>query len=235
MHEDIIFDVCSEMFHKTLMFRGLDEPFLRAVSHTVEVVIYNPEMILCLQGERPNSMYYIIQGECVAKTRHSSNQTSAILRPGCVFGETSLFASYPHTVNIETRTCCQMLVIHKDRLNAVCKQYPDSWAVMRARIRVRLSKLREHFDVRGTYPIIWTSRRHDAQHGHHHSTTAQLFPEYPLTLRWADGFSWKVPPDAIEGAQLPVIVEMGCLDPEYASVSFAHARILYADMSPGHY
>lgn len=136
MYEDILFDICYEMLQKSYLFRNLDEPFLRDLSKTVQVYLYNPEMIICEQGEPSSALYFIIQGECLVKSPSSINTVSAILRPGCIFGESNLLFSTPHTANIETRTCSQFLVIHKDALLNVCHEHPHSLGVMRARLQV---------------------------------------------------------------------------------------------------
>jgi len=39
------------MFHKSPIFRGLDEAFCRAVASRVQVILYNPGMILCNSGQ----------------------------------------------------------------------------------------------------------------------------------------------------------------------------------------
>jgi len=54
--EDMFFDITTEMFHKSPLFRGLDEAFLREVAAIVHVVIYNPKMILCTTGGYAMSM-----------------------------------------------------------------------------------------------------------------------------------------------------------------------------------
>lgn len=136
MLDDILYDICTEMFNKAILFRGLEEPFLRAVARVVEVVLYNPDMIICRQGDYAMTMYYIIQGECLVKARHNSNVTTAILRAGTIFGESSLFFSFPYASNVETRTCCQLLRVNKERLMDAFNEYVHVLNFMRARIQV---------------------------------------------------------------------------------------------------
>lgn len=50
-------------------------------------------------------MYYILQGECQAMSKHDSSRRAAILRAGTIIGETNLFFSCPYTIAVETNTC----------------------------------------------------------------------------------------------------------------------------------
>ena len=136
MYEDVLFDICTEFFHKSFLFRDLEEAFRRAVSQIVEVAIYNPDMIICRQGDTPSAMYYIIQGECMVKSKFSANIITAILRPGCIFGESNLFFPHPHDVSIETRTCCQFLIIKRNKLLDVLADFKPTWSIMRGRLHV---------------------------------------------------------------------------------------------------
>ena len=181
MYEDILYDICSEMFNKSLLFRDLEEPFLRAVSKTVEILIYNPDMIVCSQGQPASAMYFIIQGEIVVKHPTTARVANAILRPGCIFGETRLFFSMNNPANIETRTCCQLLVIRKDRLLNIGLKNQICLTVMRARMSHRMRKLYEEYELMGVPPITWVRRR-KAKRG------KEVFhPEvqdFKISLRW---------------------------------------------------
>jgi len=136
MIEDMFYDICQEMFHKAPLFQGLDETFLRAVSGIVQVVLYNPDMILCAAGNYAMNMYFILQGEVRVKSKFDAEKTAAIMRAGCIIGEINLFFSYPYTTTMETRTCCQLLMIRKFELFDLFQSYTDVLEVLRDRVAV---------------------------------------------------------------------------------------------------
>lgn len=133
---EIRFDMCEEMFHKSALFRDLEESFLRALSCIVQPVLYNPNMILCTKGKYAMQMIYIIQGEVLVRSKYQSNKPAAILRSGCIFGEINLFFSYPYTTNVETRTCCQLLIFEKETLFELLSLYPETLQILRGRVQV---------------------------------------------------------------------------------------------------
>jgi len=138
--EDMYFDICREMFHKSFLFHDLDEACLRAVSKIVSVALYNPDMILCRYGGYANQMYYILQGECRAMSKFESSKTAAILRAGSIIGETNLFFSSPYTISVETRTCCQFIILQKEDLMMVLNKFPNELNVLRSRSQVKTAQ-----------------------------------------------------------------------------------------------
>ncbi|CAG7786966.1 unnamed protein product [Allacma fusca] len=207
MHEDILFDICTEMFDKAILFRGLEEPFLRAVSRVVEVVLYNPDMIICQQGDYAMTMYYIIQGECLVKSKHSNNVTTAILRAGCIFGESSLFFSFPYAVNVETSTCCQLLKLSKENLMDVFNEHIYILNFMRARIQERMAELRKFYEEVGEHPITWVQFRPEIE-----LISERPYSDYPTELRWANGWNRVVYEDVVDDSEASIIVDMSCID-----------------------
>lgn len=134
--EDMYYDICQEMFYKAPLFRGLDETFLRAVSGIVQVVLYNPDMILCSQGTYAMSMFYLLQGEVRVKSKFNPDLTGGILRAGCIIGEVNLFFSYPYTTTMETRTCCQLLMLRKFELFKLFENNTETLEILRGRVAV---------------------------------------------------------------------------------------------------
>ena len=144
MKQDVLFDICSEMFGKSQLLRGLEKPFLRALSKMVDVILYNPDMIVCQRGVSTRAMYYIIHGECRVGSVESDKDKdlSTVLRAGCIFGESSLLLPVPYMVNVNTKTCCQLLVIKREKFLSVCLEFPHSLFVMRLRLKVTLVQRR---------------------------------------------------------------------------------------------
>lgn len=125
------------MFHKSFLFRGLEESFLRAVAQKTDVVLYNPGMIVCSTGTFAMKMYFVIQGEIIAQSKHQIPSSDCIMRSGCIIGEMNLFFSYPYSTNLYTRTCCQMIKLEKEDLYAMFEHYPLILDTFRNRVQVK--------------------------------------------------------------------------------------------------
>ncbi|CAG7728315.1 unnamed protein product, partial [Allacma fusca] len=205
LHRDIVYDICTEMFDKAILFRGLEEPFLRAVSRAVELVLYNPDMIICQQGDYAMTMYYIIQGECLVKSKHNSNITTAILRAGCIFGESDLFLSYPHASNVETLTTCQLLRLSKEHLMDVFNDHIYILGFMRSRVQERMRDLRIYYEQKGEHPISWVQMQRQFD-----PSSWAMYTDYDIVLRWAHGYNSLVDEDIVNDTEATVIVDMPC-------------------------
>lgn len=139
------------MFHKSYLFQGMDEAFLRAVSKIVTISLYNPGMIVCRYGGYANKMYYIIQGECQAMSKHDLARRAAVLRAGSIIGETNLFISCPYTISVETRTCCQLMCLDKEELMRLFNKFETELAILRLRCQVG----KNYFNFHGETLIIF--------------------------------------------------------------------------------
>jgi len=124
------------MFEKSYIFRELDEAFLRTVSKVVEVALYNPNMILALQGDHAGRMFFLLQGECRAMSKYNVGKVSIVIRAGSIIGESNLFFSFPSDCQVETRTCCQLLIIDKRALISTTEKFKPELAILRARTLV---------------------------------------------------------------------------------------------------
>lgn len=132
-HEELLLDICLEMFDKSHLFHNLDPAFLRAIAKTATVALYNSNMVLCRTGRYSGRMYYILQGECQVMSKLNPANASAIIRAGSIIGEANLYFSFPYTTTVETRTCCQFIMLTKRNLIDVLNQFPAEMEILRSR------------------------------------------------------------------------------------------------------
>lgn len=161
--EDVRYDICLEMFSKSYLFQGLDEAFLRSVSKIISIELYSPGMIVCRQGGYANKMFYIIQGECQAMSKHDTSKRAAILRAGSIIGETNLFFSSPYAVGVETRTCCQLMNIDKETLMGLLSKYKVELETLRTRCQSKIAAIYYFYEMKGDDPVCWVQVRDEAQ------------------------------------------------------------------------
>ncbi|CAL8148468.1 unnamed protein product [Orchesella dallaii] len=206
-HEELLFNTCKEMFDKSQLFYKMDATFLRSISKVVEVALYNPNMILCRKGNYANKMYYILQGECQAMSKLNRANASAVIRAGSIVGEANLFFSFPYTTTVETRTCCQFIILHKKHLLPLLDQYKTELETLRSR---SLNKIKEVYDTHQSYgenPILWVKAKTDMEN-----------PSYPnadklrRNMRWGSGLNKEVLEDVVDDSHETVIFETPCSD-----------------------
>lgn len=226
--EDILYDVCLEMFSKSYLFQGMEEAFLRAVSRIIIIALYNPGMIVCRSGGYANKMYYIIQGECQAMSKHDTAKKAAILRAGSIIGETNLFFSSPYTVSVETRTCCQIMCLDKEELTKILKNFKPELEILRSRCNQKINDMYYYYEQHGEDPVCWVEIRDEAHtqfiqkskqiegDGVKHRVTQIVDAHNPLwpscTMRWGYGFNDLITEDVILDADEYVIFDYPCED-----------------------
>ncbi|XP_035707310.1 potassium channel KAT3-like [Folsomia candida] len=203
VQDDMYYDICLEMFHKSYLFRDLDEAFLRAVSKIVKISMYNPDMILCRYGGYANQMYYILQGECQAMSKHDSSRRAAILRAGTIIGETNLFFSCPYTIAVETNTCCQFISIEKEELMACLNNFPSELSILRSRTQKKINQMYLKFKLFGEDPVCWVQRVTDKKYNKNDMNTAASLST-DMTARWGDEMNLVVTEDVLADADVSI-------------------------------
>ena len=103
------------------------------------------------QGDRDRSMYFLVQGTMqvyVTGGAPGSNRM-ALLRPGAVLGEPSLFADGPRGANVEAMTPCVIYALRLPRFEELAARVPQiALEVLRAAgavmtVRARANALRQ--------------------------------------------------------------------------------------------
>ncbi|OXA59583.1 Potassium voltage-gated channel subfamily H member 2 [Folsomia candida] len=202
--EDLLYDICQEMFDKSFLFNGMDEALLRAIAKIVKVALYNPEMILCRKGDYANKMYYILQGECRVMSKYMS-KTAAILRAGSIIGEANLFFSYPYTSSVETRTCCQFLILEKEELIIAMDDFRDQIAILRSKSQTKVFKLYDTHQIFGLPPVCWVGAKTD------YDNPSEPKPSsIRRIMRWGSGRNKEVIEDVINDTKDLVIFDTPC-------------------------
>lgn len=225
--EDVSYDICLEMFSKSYLFRGLDEAFLRSVSKIVTIALYTPGMIVCRYGGYANKMYYIIQGECQAMSKHDTAKRAAILRAGSIIGETNIFFSCPYCISVETRNCCQLMCLDKEELMKVFNKFQNELNILRSRCQGKINDMYYFYEKKGEDPVCWVEIRSEAhQQFINKSKLMESLggaaedddeldrnPQWPsCTMRWGYGFNDLITEDVILDAEEFVIFDYPCED-----------------------
>jgi CRP-like cAMP-binding protein len=111
--------------------------------------------LLIRQGDADRSAYLLEQGnlQVFVTGGPPGRQRVAILRPGSLVGEASLFAEVPRSANVEAMTPCIVWALHAARLEELCARAPSlALQVLRAAGAVMAVRMRDNL-VRGV-PLI---------------------------------------------------------------------------------
>ena len=111
--------------------------------------------LLIRQGDADRSAYLLEQGnlQVFITSGPPGRHRIAILRPGSLVGESSLFAEVPRSANVEAMTPCVVWALSQARLEELCTEAP--WLalqVTRAAGAVLAFRMRDNL-VRGV-PLI---------------------------------------------------------------------------------
>jgi CRP-like cAMP-binding protein len=111
--------------------------------------------LLIRQGDADRSAYLLEQGnlQVFVTGGPPGRQRIAILRPGSLVGEASLFAEVPRSANVEAMTPCVVWTLSVARLEELCARAPSmALQIIRAAGAVMAVRMRDNL-VRGV-PLI---------------------------------------------------------------------------------
>jgi len=111
--------------------------------------------LLIRQGDSDRSAYLLEQGnlQVFVTGGPPGGQRIAILRPGSLVGEASLFAEVPRSANVEAMTPCTVWALSMARLEELCARAPAlALQITRAAGAVLAVRMRDNM-VRGV-PLI---------------------------------------------------------------------------------
>jgi CRP/FNR family transcriptional regulator, cyclic AMP receptor protein len=111
--------------------------------------------LLIRQGDSDRSAYLLEQGnlQVFVTGGPPGRQRIAILRPGSLVGESSLFAEVPRSANVEAMTPCVVWALSAARLEELCARSPAlALQITRAAGAVLAVRMRDNL-VRGA-PLI---------------------------------------------------------------------------------
>jgi CRP-like cAMP-binding protein len=116
-----------ETLRSVELFSELDEDTLRLLVGKTQLVVYRPGEILCTEGEPADRMFVIDLGEVsVLKRGHDGKPAQiAVLRPGEIAGELSLFGRSTRNATLQARTPATILELGHDDFQQLLDQHPE--------------------------------------------------------------------------------------------------------------
>jgi CRP-like cAMP-binding protein len=109
----------------------------------IETIAHPPEHFVVTQGDDPDFMYILKDGEMAVKVQDENNVEAYVNIPlaGSQFGEVSLISSCKRTATVECLNYCILAQLSSLHFKEMCKLFPDV-----------LKKMKEK---RSTYNDMW--------------------------------------------------------------------------------
>jgi CRP-like cAMP-binding protein len=107
------------------LFHDFTDSEIEAFLELADPTAFDPGEVVVKQGDSGNCMFYVAEGMCrVAAKRGERVVELAILGPGDIFGELSLFDRLPRSANVEALTKCILLKVNEGMLRALSGVFP---------------------------------------------------------------------------------------------------------------
>jgi signal transduction histidine kinase len=129
------------LLRRNPLFSELSEEDLDGLTHSAEPVELAPGDVLAVQGEPGDAMFVIETGELqVVKRSGSSDVPIAMVGPGEIVGEMSIFEAQPRNASVRAVTPTKVIRIGRDEILGILHTRPSATMSM---LRTMMGRLRE--------------------------------------------------------------------------------------------
>ena len=108
----------SDGLRSAVLFRGLDDEAAQALSASLDDIRISRGEVLFSEGDSGDRLYFVTEGKVKLGRRSSDGRENllAILGPGQMFGELSLFDPGPRSATVTAVTDCTLKSLSHDEL-----------------------------------------------------------------------------------------------------------------------
>jgi CRP/FNR family transcriptional regulator, cyclic AMP receptor protein len=181
--------VDPEVLKKAPLFAQLDDEAATALSETMGIIRLNKGEVLFHEGDKEDRLYVVISGKIKLGRSGSAGRENllAVLGPGQMFGELSLFDPGPRSSTATAVTACVLRTLEHDELMGWLRGRPEVSLALLAQLASRLRRANDVLadlvfsDVPGRVAKQllelakrFGDRREDGIHVHHDLTQEEL-------------------------------------------------------------
>lgn len=140
----------ESLLRDSYLFRSLDDEARREVIESGYVLSFEAEETILRQGEPGDIMYLVLSGSVnVIREEGDEELRLAKLGVGACLGEVSVLVGGPRTATIRAREeGCELIALHKHRIERVLNSHPRVRAVLESiisrRAQATIEKMRRH-------------------------------------------------------------------------------------------
>jgi len=181
--------VDPEVLKKAPLFTGLDDEAASALSSTMGTVRLNKGDVLFHEGDSGDRLYVVVSGKVKLGRSGSAGRENllAVLGPGQMFGELSLFDPGPRSTTATAVTSCEIRTLEHDELKGWLAGRPEVAQGLLGQLAARLRRANDvvadlvFSDVPGRVAKQllelanrFGDKRDDGVHVHHDLTQEEL-------------------------------------------------------------
>ena len=135
----------NDVVRNAPLFTSLDDTAAAALRASMSPVKISKGSVLFAEGDEGDHVYVVVEGKLKLGTSSGDGRENllAILGPGEMFGELSLFDPGPRTATATAVTDAKLLSLGHDKLIPFLKQYPDVALNLLGRLAQRLRRTNE--------------------------------------------------------------------------------------------
>ena len=125
-----------------LAFHDVSNAEIEALCQVAQLRRYEPDQVLCHEGEIEHTFYIVADGQVAITHRLSDNEQRLItlLHPGQFFGEMALIEQKPRAASVRTTAHTTVLEISEDVFNNLLRDSPSIALTMIRQITANLRK-----------------------------------------------------------------------------------------------
>lgn len=138
LKRELYFDINFDFFHRSLLFRDLDESFLRNLSLYVKNEFYLPKNVIYYQNVVKTFMIYIKSGVVEVLSDEDGESPLIQFRTGTCIGEVALLMTVPSKGSIRAASHVELQVLHKVDIYRMLSNLPDITRKMKETLAHRL-------------------------------------------------------------------------------------------------
>ncbi|MFP5283645.1 MAG: Crp/Fnr family transcriptional regulator [Actinomycetes bacterium] len=135
-----------EVLKKAPLFTGMEDEAATALAETMGTIRLNKGQVLFREGDADDRLYVVVSGKIKLGRSGSAGRENllAVLGPGQMFGELSLFDPGPRSSTATAVTACEIRTLEHDELMSWLSGRPE---VARGLLGQRAARLRRANDV----------------------------------------------------------------------------------------
>jgi CRP/FNR family cyclic AMP-dependent transcriptional regulator len=130
-----------DLLRQIPMFQKVEQSKLKLLAFTSERLVFQPDQVICEQGEPGDSMYVIVDGEAdVIVNLPNGPLTVATLKKNSFFGEIAILCDVPRTATVKATSTLTTLRITTDLFYRLVSEFPQMTIEIMREIAARLDR-----------------------------------------------------------------------------------------------
>ena len=143
IRESVVKHIFHDFLQENSAFKD-NEDLIDSLTRKLDVQIYQPEDHLVSQGEEPEKLFFISNGQCrvYVRDQEGNDEEVNVISDGNLFGEIAMLNKCQRTATVKTVNYCTIASITKQEFEDICIQYPYTQGKLKEGMRKYSDKLK---------------------------------------------------------------------------------------------